>query len=302
MRGGKSPATEDRERLERYLRWRRSAAKRRAARRKRLSRYITATGLAVIGLALVTWRLERARDERTPIGSVRPLPSQSATESHNQMRVPLRPGTTAVGETSADPVPRTAVGRIPRSEPRERAAGANTERPRRRQRLAPSSPVLGDPAPVPDIAVGLRVPGSSQRSDPDVARLPSTPTAALAPSVADSSESIASATSTKPKPDDTQMIAPPRESAAITPGVTPPNVPDAGPKEGYGGASVAQQPGAAAHRGPTRRAPADSVRVWLKSEVQEFRDGVEHEVREFRAGIERLRRTLERFSWGGRED
>jgi hypothetical protein len=300
MRGGKSPATEDRERLERYLRWRRAAVKRRAARRKRLSRYITATGLAVIGLGLVTWRLERARDERTPIRSVRSLPSQSvATESHNQMRVPVSPATTAVGEKSADPVPRTAVGRMPRSKPRERASGANTERPRLRQRLVPSSPVLGDPAPVPNIAVGLRVPGSSQGSDPEVARLPST---ALPPSVADSSESIASATSTNPKPDDTRMVASPPESAATTLGVTPPNVPDAGPKEGYGGASVAQQPGAAAHRGPKRRAPADSVRVWLKGEVQEFRDGVEHEVREFRAGVERLRRTLEPFSWGRRED
>jgi hypothetical protein len=90
MSEGKNPATEDRERLERYLRSRRAALRRQAARRQRLSRYITVTGLAVIGLALVTWRLERGRDGRTPIGFVRHEPPQSVgTGSHDQMRAPL---------------------------------------------------------------------------------------------------------------------------------------------------------------------------------------------------------------------
>jgi len=306
MSEGKNPATEDRERLERYLGWRRAALRRQAARRQRLSRYITVTGLAVIGLALVTWRLERGGDGRTPIGFVRHEPPQSVgTGSHDQMRAPLgrQADETVVGRTSADAVPRLAVRRTPRTEPRERASGANMEPTLPpRQPLAPLSPIPQDHAPVPDSAVGLRVPDSSRGTDPEVSTQPSTPTAAIPPSVADSSASIGSATSTNPKPDDPQTVAPPPpESEAIPTAVTPPNVPDAVPREGYSGASVAQRP-EAPYGEPKRRAAADSVAVWLKGEVQEFRDGVEHEVRDFRAGVERLRRALERFGPGRRSD
>ena len=64
MSDGKDPTTENREQLGHFLNWRRANFRRRAARRRRWFGYVAVVSLAVIGVALVTWVTESARDAR----------------------------------------------------------------------------------------------------------------------------------------------------------------------------------------------------------------------------------------------
>jgi hypothetical protein len=137
-----------------------------------------------------------------------------------------------------------------------------------------------------------------QSPTPATATLAGVPTASLLEeTVANRSEWIATATPTNRTPDDAHAgKPPPSKPEAVTAAVAPPDVPDAVPGPGCGGASIAE-PGQprAGHWQPKSRVVADCVVGWLKGGVQDFRDGAKREIGEFRAAFDRLRRGLQRF-------
>ena len=307
----KGLVTEDRERLERYRKWRRAQLKRRAARRRQWFRYVAVVCLAVMGLALVTWRVERARDARTRIVSEpRTAPSESAAiTSHEPAPRALSPeaAETVIKRTPAE-AQRVEPRRTLRSKlPARASRGSAARKPPPRERSAPSSPSTQDPAPVRDVAVGAEVPSAPSAFDFAVSTQPSsTPTAVppvsapasalLDETAADPSQSIATETPTSPTPDDPQTVPPPPLDMHGVAAAAPANVPDAAPGPGCAGGSVkeARQP-RAAHTQARGQVVADCVVGWLKGEMQEFRDGMRREIDELRAGFDRVRGALQRL-------
>jgi len=306
MSEGKGPATGGREHLERYLKLR-AEFRRRAARRRRWFWSVAVVSLAVIGLALVTWRTELARDARARVVFERRQapPKSVATTSHDsEPRAPLSapPAGTVVKRTPTERGSRVAAREPPRIRPPERSSGASKVHglsPRQPSSLP--SPLAEDPAQTTDVAAGLRVPDASRGPDAAVSP-PASPTstaatpASVPPSpllketVAERSDSVATVTPTNPTPDDAQTVAPPpSKPEAVTTAIAPSNIPDGVPAPRCAGASVTEA-------GQSRaQAVADCVAGWLKGEVQEFRDGAKREIDEFRAGFERVRRALQRF-------
>lgn len=306
MSEGKGPATGDREHFERYLKWR-AEFRRRAARRRRWFWSVAVVSLAVIGLALVTWRTELARDARARVVFERRQapPKSVATTSHDsEPRAPLSapPAGTVVKRTPTERGSRVAAREPPRIRPPERSSGASkvhTLPPRQPSSL--SSPLAEDPAQTTDVAAGLRVPDASRGPDPAVSPPPSPTSTAATPAsvptspllketVANRSDSVATVTPTNPTPDDAQTVAPPpSKPEAVTTASAPSNIPDGVPAPGCAGASVTEA-------GQSRaQAVADCVVGWLKGEVREFRDGAKREIDELRAGFDRVRRALQRF-------
>src|ERR1700730_14599231 len=91
MSDGKDPTTENRAQLEHFLSWRRANFRRRAARRRQWFRYFAVVSLAVIGVALVTWVTERARDARGRVTfERRQAPPESVAASSHDSAPPAR--------------------------------------------------------------------------------------------------------------------------------------------------------------------------------------------------------------------
>jgi hypothetical protein len=311
MSNEKDSATEERERLERLLEWRRATGRRRAARRRHRYVAVMLLGVGGIGgLGLVTWLTEWQRDARGRVTSERQAPQESASrESVSLATLSAPPAGTVTERTPAERGPRAAARGMLRIEPLERSRGASKARtlPPRQPSSLPSA-VAEDPAHTRDVTAGVQVPDASRAPDPvlllpqpptpTTATLASVPTSPLLEeTVADRSEWIATVTPTNRTPDDAHAVAPPpSKPEAVTAAVAPPDVPDAVPGPRCGGASIADAgQSRAGHGQPKSRAVADCVVGWLKGEVQEFRDGAKREIGEFRAEFDKLRRGLQRF-------
>ena len=239
MSEGKGPATGDREHRERYLKWR-AEFRRRAARRRRWFYSVAVVSLAVIGLALVAWRTELARDAGARVVFERrqaPPKSVATTSRDSEPRAPLSapPAETVVERTPAERGVRVAARETPRIRPPERSSGASEARtlPPRQLSSLPS-PVAEEPARTPDVAAGLRVADASRA--PDAAVSPPTPPTStfatpatvltsplLEEKIAERSEAVVTVTPTNPTPDDAQTMAPPpSKPEAVTAAVAPP--------------------------------------------------------------------------------
>jgi hypothetical protein len=316
MSDGKDATTENRAQLEHFLSWR-ANVRRRAARRRQWFRYFAVVSLAVIGVALVTWVTEWARDARGRVTfERRQAPPESVAAASHDSAPPARlsapPAGTVIERTPAGEGPRVTARGTPRIEPFKRSTGATQARrlpPRQPSSLL--SPVAEEPSPTSDVAVGVPMPDASLGLNEAVSAPPSrTPTAPpesvptsplLTETVAEPSGSIATVTPANPKPDDAQTVAPPpsKPEAAIAP-AAPPNVPDAVARAGSGGTSITEAgQSQAGHRQPKSRAMAESVVSWLE-EVQEFREAAKQEIGEFHAGVDKVLSCLARTIVGGR--
>jgi hypothetical protein len=311
MSDDKDPATEAR--LQQFLRWRQANVRRRAVRR-RWFRYIAVSSFAVIGVALVTWATESARDTRGRVTVERrqAQPESVAAASHDSAtpaRLSARPAGPMIERSPAvEGTPVTVRGT--RSAPSKRSSVKRFSGLESGPPLPPRepssflSPIVEAPAPTSDVAGGVQGPDALLRRNEAATPSPSlTPTAPpasvstpplLTETITERSGSIAAATPSSPKPDDAQTVAPPpaKPEAVIAP-ASPPNRSDTVATAGSDGASNSEarelQVG---HRQPKSRVLADSVATWLEGEVQEFRDGAKREIGEFRAGFDKLRRHL----------
>lgn len=317
MSDGKDPVTENREQLDQFLRWRRANFRRRAARRRRWFGYVAVVSLAVIGVALVTWVTESARDARGRVTfERRQAPPESVAAASHDSAAPARlsapPAGPVIERTPAAEGPLVTARGTPRSEPFKRSSGASQARPLPlRQPSSLLSPVAKDPSQTSDVAVGVPMPAPSLGLDeavsPPPSRTPTAPPASVPTSplltgtVAEPSGSIATVTPANPRPDDAETVAPPpsKPEAAIAT-AAPPNVPDAVARAGSGGASSTEAgQSQAGHRQPKSRVVAESVISWLE-EVQEFRDAAKREIGEFHAGFDKVLSCLARTIVGGR--
>ena len=317
MSDGKDPVTENREQLEQFLKWRRANFRRRAARRRRWFGYVAVVSLAVIGVALVTWATESARDARGRVTFERRQapPESVAAASHDSAppaRLSVPPAGPVIERTPAEEGPRVTARGTPRIEPFERSSGARQTRtlpPRQLSSLL--SPVAQDPPQTSDVTVGVQMPAASLRLNeavsPPPSRTPTAPPASvptsplLTETVAEPSGSIATVPPANPEPDDAQTVAaPPSKPEAVMATAVPPNVPDAVGGAGSGGTSITETGQLqAGHRQPKSRAVAESVVSWLE-EVQEFRDAAKREIGEFHAGFDKVLSCLARTIVGGR--
>jgi hypothetical protein len=237
MSDGRSPATGDREPLERYLTWR-AEFRRRAARRRFWVCSVAVVSLAVVGLALVTWRTEWAGDARVVSERRHAPPKSVATTFHDSgPRAPLSapPAGTVVERTPAERGSRVAAREMPRMGPPERSTGPSKARtlPPRQPSSLPS-PLAEDPARTPDVAAGLREADASRAPEAAVSPPPSPTSTSTTPAtvltsplpkekVADRSEAVATVTPTNPTPDDAQTVAPPpSKREALGGSVAPP--------------------------------------------------------------------------------
>ena len=312
MSDGKDPTTENRAQLEHFLSWR-ANFRRRAARRRLWFRYVAVVSFVVIGVALVTWVTESARDARGRVTfERRQAPPESVAAASHDSAPPARrsapPAGTVIERTPAVEGPRVTAGGTPRIELFKRSIGASQARPLPpRQPSSLLSPVAEESSPTSDVAVGVPMPDASLRLNEAVSPTPTAPPASvptsplLTETVAEPSGSIATVTPANSKPDDAQTVAPPpsKPEAAIAP-AAPPNVPDAVARAGSGGTSITEAgQSQAGHRQPKSRAMAESVVSWLE-EVQEFREAAKQEIGEFYAGVDKVLSCLARTIVGGR--
>jgi hypothetical protein len=306
MSDGKDPTTENRAQLEHFLSWR-ANFRRRAARRRLWFRYVAVVSFTVIGVALVTWVTESARDARGRVTfERRQAPPESVAAASHDSAPPARrsapPAGTVIERTPAAEGPRVT----PRIEPFKSSIGASQARPLPpRQPSSLLSPVAEEPSPTSEVAVGVPMPdaslGLNEAVSPPPSRTPTAPPASvptsplLTETVGDPSGSIATVTPANPKPDDVQTVAPPSskpETAIAT--AAPPNVADA--SAGSGGASRTEAGQSRAGQGqPKSRVVGESVISWLEGEVQGFRDAAKREIGEVRADFDKVRRDLLRL-------
>jgi len=310
MSDDKDPATGKDEQLEQFLKWRQTNFRRRAARRRRWFHYVAVVSFAVIGVALVAWVTESARDARGRVTfERRQAPPESVAAASHDSAPPARlsapPAGPVIERTPAEEGPRVTA-RGTRSEPFKRSSGTSQARPLPpREPSSLLSPVAEAPSQTSDVAGGVQVPdaslGLNEAASPPPSRTPtaapaSVPTSPLLKeTVAEPSGSIASVTPAYPKPDDAQTVAPPpsQPEAAIAP-AAPPNVADA--RAGSGGASRTEAGQSRAGQGqPKSRVVAESVISWLEGEVQGFRDAAKREIGEVRADFDKVRRDLLRL-------
>lgn len=310
MSDGKDPTTENRARLEDFLSWR-ANFRRRAARRRQWFRYFAVVSLAIIGVALVTWVTERARDARGRVTfERRQAPPESVAAASHDSASPARlsapPAGTVIERSPAGEGPRVTARGTPRIEPFKRSTGATQARPLPpRQPSSLLSPVAEEPSPTSDVAVGVPIPdaslGLNEAVSPPPSRTPTAPAAGvptsplLTETVAEPSGSIATVTPANPKPDDAQIVAPPpsKPEAAIAT-AAPPNVADT--RAGSGEASRTEAGQSRAGQGqPKSRVVGESVISWLEGEVQGFRDAAKREIGEVRADFDKVRRDLLRL-------
>ena len=311
MSDGRDPTTENRAPLEHFLSWRQANFRRRAARRRRWFGYVAVVSFAVIGVALVAWVTESARDARGRVTfERRQAPPESVAAASHDSAPPARrsapPAGTVIERTPAGEGPRVTARGTPRIEPFKRSTGATQARrlpPRQPSSLL--SPVAEEPSPTSDVAVGVPMPDASLGLNEAVSAPPSrTPTAPpesvptsplLTETVAEPSGSIATVTPANPKPDDAQTVAPPpsKPEAAIAT-AAPPNVADtrAGSDEASRTEAGQSRAGQAQPKG---RVVAESVISWLEGEVQVFRDAAKREIGEVRADFDKVRRDLLRL-------
>ena len=313
MSDGKDPTTENRAQLEHFLSWRQANFRRRAARRRRWFGYVAVVSLAVIGVALVTWATESARDAggRVTFERRQAPPESVAAASHDSAppaRLSAPPAGPVIERTPVAEGPLVTARGTPRIEPFERSSGASQARsvpPRRPSSLL--SPVAKAPSQTSDVAVGVPMPDASRGPDEAVSPPPSqTPIAPpasvptsplLKETIAEPSGSIATATPANPKPDDAQTVAsPPSKPEAVIAPAAPPEGSDTVARAGSGGASTTEAgQSQAGHRQPTGRVVAESVISWLEGEVQGFRDAAKREIGEVRADFDKVRRDLLRL-------
>ena len=316
MSDDKDPATEKSGQLEHFLNWRRANFRRRAARRRRWFGYVAVVSLAVIGVALVTWVTESARDARGRVTFERRQtpPESVAAASHDSApaaRLNAPPAGPVIERTPAEEGPRVMPRGTPRIELFKRSSEASQARtlpPRQPSSLL--SPVAEDPPQTSDVAGGVQRPdaslGLNDAVSPPSSRTPTAPPASVPTSplpketIAEPSGPIASVTPANPKPDDAQTVAsPPSKPEAVIAPAAPPNVPDA--RAGSGGASTTEAgQSQAGHRQPKSRVVAESVISWLE-EVQEFRDAAKREIGEVHAGFDKVLSCLARTIVGGRQ-
>jgi hypothetical protein len=311
MSDGKDPTTENRAQLEHFLSWRQANFRRRAARRRRWFRYVAVMSLAVIGVALVTWVTEWARDARGRVTfERRQAPPESVAAASHDSAPPARlsapPAGPVIERTPAEEGPRVTA-RGPRSEPYKRSSEASQARPLPpRQPSSRPSPSGEDPSQTSDVAVGVSMPdaslGLNEAVSPPPPRTPtappaSVPTSPLLEETVEPSGSIASVRPANPKPDDAQTVAsPPSQPEAVIAPAAPPNVPDAVASVGSGGVSNTEAGQSRAGQGqPKSRVVAESVISWLEGEVQGFRDAAKREIGEVRADFDKVRRDLLRL-------
>lgn len=315
MSDDKDPATEKSEQLEQFLKWRRANFRPRAARRRRWFRYVAVVSFAVIGVALVTWVTESARDARGRVTfERRQVPPESAAAASHDSAPPARlsapPAGPVIERTPAEEGPRVTARGTSRIEPVKRSSGTSQARPLPpRQPSSLLSPVAEDPPQTSDVAGGVQRPdaslGLNEAVSPPSSRTPTAPPASVPTSplpketIAEPSGPIASVTPANPKPDDAQTVAlPPSKPEAVIAPAAPPNVPDA--RAGSGGASTTEAgQSQAGHRQPKSRVVAESVISWLE-EVQEFRDVAKREIGEFHEGFDKVLSCLARTIVGGR--
>jgi hypothetical protein len=304
MSDDKDPATE--ERLEQFLKWRQANFRRRAVRRRRWFRYVAVSSFAVIGVALVTWVTESARDARGRVTVERRQapPESVAAASHDsapRARLSAPPAGPVIERSPAEEGVRVTA-RGTRSAPFKRSSGTESGPPLPpREPSSFLSPVVEAPAQTSDVAGGVQVPdallGRNEAATPPPSRTPTAPPASvptpplLKETITERSGSIATATPANPKPNDAQTVAlPPAKPEAV---IAPPNGSDTVASAGSGGASNTEagqlQVG---HRQPKSRVLAESVVSWLEGEAQEFHDGAKREIGEFRAGFDKVRRHL----------
>jgi nicotinate-nucleotide--dimethylbenzimidazole phosphoribosyltransferase len=272
--------TDDRERLEHYLEWRRAADRDRAARRRRSLRSVAVVvAVGVVAGGLIAWLADGSghAPARVATTTIPPGPSADVAprpEASNSDRAPV------IEERSGVPIPETprieprAPGRASRAPQRsvprvsERSASTGSQRSPPRvppgsdtstevTRALPSPPPADEPAGTPDVVAAVA------------------PSPAPAPGVAPSETAIATSESPAPAPPREALAPPPREAAV--PDQAPPSVPS--------------------HPEPitTVKAPPtlpDRVASWLKGEVQEFRDGVKREIGEFSSGFDKVRGAI----------
>lgn len=310
MSDGKDPTTENRAQLEHFLTWRQANFRRRAARRRRWFGYVAVVSFAVIGVALVAWVTESARDARGRVTfERRQAPPESVAAASPDSAPPARlsapPAGTVIERTPAEEGPRETARGTSRIEPFKRSSGASQARPLPpRQPSSLLSPVAEDSPQTSEVAGGVQMPdvslGLNEAVSPPRSRTPTAPPANVPPSplpeetVTERSGSIATATPANPKPDDAQTVAspPPKPEAVIAPAL-PPNGSDTVASAGSGGASTTEaEQSQAGQRQPKGRVVAESIVSWLEGEVQEFHDGAKREIGEFRAGFEKVRRLL----------
>jgi hypothetical protein len=307
MSDDKDPATE--ERLEQFLKWRQANFRRRAVRRRRWFRYVAVSSFAVIGVALVTWVTESARDARGRVTvERRQAPPESVAAASHDSAPPARPSAPPAGPV-IERSPAEEGTRVPtRGTPSalfKRSSGTESGPPLPpREPSSFLSPVVEAPAQTSDVAGGVQVPdallGRNEAATPPPSRTPTAPPASvptpplLKETITERSGSIATATPANPKPDDAQtVVLPPAKPEAVIAPAPPPNGSDTVASAGSGGASNTEagqlQVG---HRQPKSRVLAESVVSWLEGEVQEFHDSAKREIGEFRAGFDKVRRHL----------
>ena len=171
MRDDKDPATEAR--LQQFLRWRQANVRRRAVRR-RWFRYIAVSSFAVIGVALVTWATESARDTRGRVTVERrqAQPESVAAASHDSAtpaRLSARPAGPMIERSPAvEGTPVTVRGT--RSAPSnkrssvKRSSGLESGPPLPpREPSSFLSPIVEAPAPTSDVAGGVQGPDALLR-------------------------------------------------------------------------------------------------------------------------------------------
>jgi hypothetical protein len=313
MSDGKDPTTENRAQFEHFLSWRQANFRRRAARRRRWFGYVAVVSFAVIGVALVAWVTESARDARGRVTfERRQAPPESVAAASHDSAPPARlsapPAGAVIERTPAEEGPRVTARGTSRIEPFKRSSGASQARPLPpRQPSSLRSPVAEDPPQTSDVAGGMERPdaslGLNEAVSPPSSRTPTAPPASVPTSplpketIAEPSGPIASVAPTNPKPDDAQTVAPPpSKQEAVTASAAPPNISDTVARAGSDGASSTEAgQSQAGHRQPKGQVVAESVVSWLEGEVQELRDAAEREIGEFRAGFDKVRRHLLRL-------
>jgi hypothetical protein len=309
MSDGRDPTTENRAPLEHFLSWRQANFRRRAARRRRWFGYVAVVSFAVIGVALVAWVTESARDARGRVTfERRQAPPESVAAASHDSAPPARlsapPARTMIERTPAEEGPRVTARGASRIEPFKRSSGASQARPLPpRQPSSVLSPVAEDPPQTSDVAGGVQVPdaslGLNEAVSPPHSRTATAPPLSSLPkeTVTERSGSIATTTPANPKPDDAQTVAsPPSKPEAVIAPASPPNSSDTVASAGNGGASTTEAgQSQAGHRQPKGGVVAESVVSWLEGEVQGFRDAAKREIGEVRADFDKVRRDLLRL-------
>jgi hypothetical protein len=291
--GRHAPDTEEQERIDRYLAWRRAQKRdRRPSWRVVALASVAVAAFALAGNLVLAW-LMRAPTLDAPPRALDSLSSDATTDA-TRPRSQARPAPPRSVEQSPAVTPPPAV--TPR--PPRVASKAPPALPPRSHASAPprpTEPPAYDASPVTRSAPASGATGAPEaRDEPSGAAGPVT--AAVAPEPAGPAEAPP-----PPAPADTTPVTPPPPPITADPPVTPPPaIPTPDPvvtSPPPATARLACGPGIlrtpTTADGRTRgQAVADCVGGWVKGEAQEFRDGVKRGIGDFRAGFDRFRRGL----------